>query len=83
MSYPKTRFGTCSKCGATGFISTHHKYKQKAWRRKLYGDLLDDTRNLVYDVCSDCHKFLDANDILSEQEFCDIMGISVKSKTGR
>jgi hypothetical protein len=83
MSYPKTRFGTCSKCGKIGFISTHHKFKQKAWRRKLYGDLLDDPKNLVYNVCGGCHSWLDANDTWTEQEFTEALGIAIRSKTGR
>jgi len=81
--YPKTKFGECSKCGATGFISTHHRFKQKKWRRKLYGDLLDDPKNLVYDLCNDCHAEADGNDIWTEREFCTALGIAVKSKTGR
>ena len=84
MTYPKTKLCICSKCGAYTFVSTHHRLKQKAWRRKLYGDLLDDPRNCVYNLCNDkCHKKADSNDILSEQEFCDIMGILPRSKTGR
>ena len=84
MSYPKTTFGVCSKCGRTGFVSTHHRFKQKAWRRKLYGDLLDDPRNCVYNLCNDkCHKEADGNDILSELEFCELLGIKIRSKTGR
>jgi len=82
VSYPKTTFGVCSKCGATGFVSTHHRFKQKAWRRKLYGDLLDDPRNCRYNLCNNkCHKEADSTDTLTEQEFCQIFGIEPRSKT--
>jgi len=83
MTYPKTRFGTCAKCGKPGFISTHHRFKQKKWARKLYGDLLDDPKNLVYNACAGCHAWLDANDTLTEREFCKKLGISIRSKTGK
>ena len=81
MSYPKARFGTCSKCGRTTFISTHHRFKQKIWRRKLYGDLLDDSKNCVYDLCNDkCHPEADSLDTLNELEFCEMMDIDPRSK---
>jgi hypothetical protein len=80
VSYPKTRFGTCSKCGKSGFVSTHHRFKQKKWRRDLYGDLLDDPKNLVYNVCGDCHKWLDSFDTWNEREFCQALGLKPISK---
>ena len=81
--YPKTKLGYCSKCGKYGFISTHHKFKQKKWRRKLYGDLLDNQINLVPDLCNYCHSIADSNDTWTEQEFCKELDIPIKSKGGR
>lgn len=72
MSYKKAHFGICSKCRKTSFVSTHHKFKQKKWARDLYGDLLDLPFNLVEDLCNcDCHKWADANDTMTELEFCE------------
>lgn len=83
MAYPKTRYGKCSKCGAMDYCSTHHKFKQKTWARALYGDLLDDPANCIYRLCnSKCHKDADANEILTEIEFCRMKGIMPRSKEG-
>lgn len=84
MAYPKTKIGICSKCGEYGFVSTHHKFKQRAWVRKLYGDLLDNPKNLVYNLCnSKCHPDADSNDTWSELEFCNALKIEPRSKIKR
>lgn len=81
MTYPKTKLGVCSKCGRYTFVSTHHRFKQKKWARKLYGDLLDEPFNCVYDLCNDnCHPWADGSDTLSEIEFCKLGNIKPRSK---
>lgn len=84
MSYPKTVYGRCSKCGNYDFVSTHHKFKQKAWARKLYGDLLDDDKNLIYNLCnSKCHPEADSINTWTELDFCEALKIDPRSKIKR
>jgi hypothetical protein len=61
----------------------HHLFSQgtrNGWRRRLYGDLLDDPRNLQY-LCYDCHHNKPLKKY-TEREFCRIMDIEIRSKRG-
>jgi hypothetical protein len=78
----------CQKCYSRQATERHHKYSQGVSRkgkpskaRQLYGDLLDDPRNIQY-LCYDCHhnKPLDK---LSEIEFCIMLDIEPRSTSGK
>jgi len=75
--YEKTRFSNCSICDNFGYVSDHHIFPQRQWARKLYGDLLDDNKNLVKAVCVDCHSRLKH---ITETEFCKRLNIELRSK---
>jgi len=57
----------------------HHKFPQTDGNRELYGELLDDPQNLV-PVCCDCHP---SAEHYTEKEFCEIMEIEPRSKSGK
>jgi len=70
----------CELCGKQS-EQRHHLFSQTKWARKLYGKLLDRPENIMY-LCSTCH-LQKAIPKLSEREFCQKLGIEVRSKTGR
>ena len=72
----------CENCGTTENIHKHHLYSQTKQARELYGKLLDDPRNIVY-LCNDCHVGGASIPKLTEREFCTMLGIEVRSKSGR
>jgi len=74
----------CECCKTKIALQHHHRLSQNKINRGLYGDLLDDPRNIQL-VCPDCHCS-HASPLLviwSEQEFCDALGIQPRSKTAR
>ena len=61
----------------------HHKFPQRSWAKKLYGNLIHDKRNLQ-EVCDKCHIGKESPKLIhwTEQQFCEALGIEVRSKVG-
>jgi 5-methylcytosine-specific restriction endonuclease McrA len=74
------KWGKCEKCGWRGWVESHHLLSQSKLNRKLYGDLLDNPKN-IQNLCPDCHKNKPI-DKLTEIAFCEIMKIIPRSRTG-
>ena len=55
----------------------HHMFSQNKVNRKLYGNLLDDPRNIQM-LCYDCHHNKPVKK-LSEIDFCELLGIEPRS----
>ena len=70
----------CQKCRKKKATEKHHLFSQTKNNRKLYGKLIDHPSNIQY-LCYECHhnKTLDK---YTEKEFCNIMNIELKSKSG-
>lgn len=78
----RRRLCICEICGEGALrIQRHHKFSQTKWARKLYGDLIDDPRNIQI-VCGDCHASHRSERLIhwSENEFCEAIGIELRSK---
>ncbi len=71
----------CQVCKKNIATEAHHLLPQRKMYKKLYPDYIHDSRNLMY-VCHDCHQFKGVPSI-TEKEFCDIMGIEIRSKVGK
>jgi 5-methylcytosine-specific restriction endonuclease McrA len=71
----------CELCGKKKANHLHHLFSQTKLNKKLYPDFIHDVKNLML-LCYDCHlnkkvpKF-------TEIEFCRIMAIEPRSKTGK
>lgn len=74
----------CEVCRKKRATQRHHKFSQTKWARKLYGDLLDDPRNLMW-VCADCHASHASPDLVhwDEMGFCAALGIPPRSKLNK
>lgn len=74
----------CTVCKKRQATQRHHKFSQTKWARKLYGDLLDDPRNLML-VCADCHSSHASPDLVhwDEMEFCFMLGVDPRSKLNK
>ena len=70
----------CENCHYRPGEHRHHKFSNTKLNRKLYGKLLDDKRNIQM-LCSICHLNKPVKKY-TEKEFCEVMGIEVRSKTG-
>jgi len=70
---------SCELCGELA-TDRHHKFSQSKVAKKLYPDYIHDPRNLVY-LCNSCHLTKPIPKY-SEREFCEIMGIKTRSKSG-
>lgn len=70
---------TCHK-PKTSF-QKHHKFHNVVWARKLYGDLMNDPKNIQF-VCSDCNTSHAGTGLKhwTEKQFCEAMGIGMRSK---
>ena len=68
----------CHICFEKPAQQIHHKFPQTDNNRELYGELLDDPENTL-PVCCDCHPKAEH---YTEKEFCDILGIEPRSKSG-
>lgn len=72
----------CNKdCGL--FAQRHHRFSQSKANRRLYGDLIDDPKNIIYPVCGGCNVSHAAGFKLpkwTELEFCRRLGIEPQSK---
>ena len=71
--------GLCELCSEAPATEWHHQFAQTKTAKRLYRDLIHDRRNLQA-VCHACHE--GANHI-SEKEFCALLGIETRSKTGK
>lgn len=73
----------CETCHYKPASQLHHKFSQTKWAKKLYGDLIHDVRNLQH-VCADCHVGHASLDLVhwNESQFCEALGIAIRSKTG-
>jgi hypothetical protein len=76
----KSKRFVCSECGKKA-VHKHHLFEQTKQNREFYGKLLDDLRNIKY-LCDDCHEWKPVQHI-SEKEFCELLGIEIRSKTGK
>jgi len=70
----------CELCKIRKYEHAHHMFSDSKLNRKLYGDLMDDDRNVMF-LCSVCHLNKSIPKY-SEIEFCKIMGIKPRSKSG-
>ena len=70
----------CKMCGGKA-DQRHHLYSQTKHARELYGKHLDDPKNTI-DLCSDCHMTKSIPK-MTEREFCEAIGIEIKSKSGQ
>lgn len=70
----------CDVCFIEQSTERHHMFSNTRLNRKLYRKLLDDDRNIIY-LCYGCHhnKSLEK---MNERQFCDVMGIEPRSKSG-
>lgn len=61
----------------------HHKFSQTKWARKLYGKLIDDSKNIDI-VCADCNTSHAGTRLThwNEIEFCRALEIKPRSKIG-
>jgi hypothetical protein len=71
---------TCKMCGGKA-TDKHHLFSNTKHNREMYGKLLDDEKNIVY-LCNDCHVGGGSIPKLTEREFCLMMCIEIKSKSG-
>lgn len=73
----------CEICNDSYGLQRHHKFSQTKWARKLYGNLIDDPKNIQW-VCSNCHASHASLNLIfwSERDFCTALGITVLSKVG-
>lgn len=74
----------CQACGQMKPIiqqQQHHRFRQTKWAKKLYGNLIHDSRNIMI-VCADCHVGHQSTKIefWTELEFCTALGIEPRSK---
>ena len=70
----------CEKCGKPA-TDRHHKFSQSKLNKKLYKDYIHSEMNIQY-LCQNCHLFKPV-DKLTELEFCEIIGIEPRSKSGK
>lgn len=74
----------CQACFKNAASQAHHRFSQSKLNRKLYGKLLDDSRN-IQPVCAQCHgSHASVNLIIwNELTFCKALGIEPRSRTGK
>ena len=70
---------SCAICHEKPAAQMHHMFSQTKVNRRMYGKMIDDSRNMM-PVCADCHPKAPH---LSEREFCERLGIETRSKTGK
>jgi len=70
----------CYICGKQA-TDRHHLLSQTKLYKKLYGKLIHDEKNIIY-LCNSCHLNKSIPK-LTEKQFCEIMGIEIKSKSGQ
>lgn len=61
----------------------HHKFHNTKWARNVYGKLIDHCLNIDV-VCADCNSSHSGIGLThwSEREFCEALGIEMRSKHG-
>jgi hypothetical protein len=70
-------YGLCDHRGCIRkAIEYHHLFSQTKYNKGLYPEFIHDPRNMK-GLCKYHH---DAAEHITEQEFCDIMGITPRSK---
>ena len=74
----------CELCGSKYRVGRHHRFPQTKWARRLYGELLDNPKNIMR-ACVNCHASHASTELThwSEKEFCEALGIEPRSKTER
>jgi hypothetical protein len=73
--------GLCKICKVRPYEQGHHLFPQTKLNRKLYPDFINDERNKIM-LCSICHLNKSVPHY-TEKEFCEIMGIEPRSKSGK
>ncbi len=71
--------GVCELCNVRPATEWHHLFPQTKTNKRLYGELIHDRRNLLK-LCHGCHE---GAAHLTEREFCAVLGIDTRSKTGK
>ena len=71
----------CEICKERQAEHKHHMFSNTKLNRKLYGKHIDRSENIMF-VCSVCHLNKSIPK-LTEKEFVDILGIGIRSKSGR
>ena len=82
MQFNEVHDAICECCYKRA-TQVHHKFEQRSWAKKLYKDLIHHPKNLM-NVCSACHIENEHPRLIhwSEVEFCEALGIEVRSKVG-
>ena len=70
----------CEMCYNRRAMHKHHLFSQTKLNRRVYADYIDDPRNIIY-VCVECHLQKPVPK-LTEYDFCRIMQIKPRTKTG-
>jgi len=73
------RLCECSKGCLETAMQHHHLFSQTNANRKLYGDLVDEDENIKF-VSNKCHEKMGH---FTEIEFCDALGIEIRSKVAQ
>ena len=71
----------CQLCKKAQATDKHHLFSQTKANKKMYGQLIHHELNIMY-LCNGCHLNKTVPK-MTEKEFCDIMGIEIRSKSGR
>lgn len=71
----------CEACGTTSQLQRHHRFSQSALNRSLYGDLIDDPRNIQI-LCYHHHINCPVEK-WGEVEFCENLGIKPRGKLAK
>ena len=73
----------CENCFEERATEKHHLFENTKRNRALYGRLVDDPRN-IQNLCYACHHGHRGKvKHQSEREFCEKLGVSMRSKTGK
>jgi len=72
-------FSVCAICGKAPATQLHHKFSQTKSHIQLYGNLMHHPEN-IQAVCHNCH--MNRAKKLTEKEFCDMLSIPIRSKSG-
>ena len=70
----------CENCKIKIGTEKHHLFSKTKLNKKLYAEYIHDKRNIQY-LCYNCHHSKPVKKH-SEKEFCKVIGIETRSKTG-
>jgi len=71
-------YSPCEVCKKEPATDQHHLFSQSKVNKKLYGKLIHHPSNIIF-ICRKCH-LNSTIPKMTEQQFCDKLGIEVRSK---